>query len=154
MIAGNHVEKVTRMFVMVGRKRTKERRKNKRYIAVKGAFAAISPSSGKLGQITDISMSGLAFTYIDTCSSAATQEPSTEKETLFLSSMGFYVGSLPFKTISDYEVTDSPEPGTMKVRKRHVQFRDLSFKQLFDLDIYLRNNTFDQNRNSPVFYRS
>lgn len=152
MIAGNHIEKVTRMFVMVGRKRTKERRKNKRYKAEKGAYAAISPSSDKLGQITDISMGGLAFTYIDTCSSAATQ--STGEETLYLSSMGFYVGDLPFKTISDYAVTDSPEPGTMKVRKRHVQFRDLSFKQLFDLDIYLRNNTFDQNRNSPVFYRS
>jgi hypothetical protein len=134
---------------MAGRKRTKERRKNKRYIAVKGAFAAISQSSGALGQITDISMGGLAFTYIDTAGRSAAQQPSTGEEILFLSSMDYYVGDLPVKTISDYEVTASPEPGAMKVRKRHVQFTDLNFKQLFDLDIYMRNNTFDRNR--PVF---
>ena len=51
---------------MAGRKRTVERRKNKRYKAVEGAYAAISPNSHKLGQIIDISMGGLAFKYIDT----------------------------------------------------------------------------------------
>jgi len=51
---------------MVGRKRTVERRKSKRYRAVEGVYAAISPRSNKLGQIIDISMGGLAFKYIDT----------------------------------------------------------------------------------------
>ncbi len=51
---------------MVGRKRTVERRRNKRYKAVEGAYAAISPNSHKLGQITDISMGGLSFKYFDT----------------------------------------------------------------------------------------
>jgi hypothetical protein len=143
------------MFVMVGRKRTIERRKSKRYQAAKGAYAAISPHSDKLGQITDISMGGLAFNYIDTRNSAAnTHSSAQQKETLFLSSMGFYVGDLPFKTISDYEVSDAPGLSDMKVRRRHVQFTDLSFKQLFDLDYYLRNNAFDQIQNRPVFYRS
>ncbi len=126
---------------MAGRKRTTERRKNDRYKAAKGAYAAISPHSDKLGQITDISMGGLAFNYIETRSSTSPRSSSPQKETLFLSSMGFYVGDLPFKTISDYEVTDAPDLRDMKVRRRHVQFTDLSFKQLFDLDYYLRNNT-------------
>jgi hypothetical protein len=134
---------------MVGRKRTKDRRKNKRYKAAKGAYAAISPCTGKLGQINDISMGGLVFTYIDTCSSDLPQVSSPRKQTLFLSSLGFYVGDLPFKTISDYEVSDSPELVTMKVRRRHVQFTDLNFKQLFDLDMYLRNNAVDPEQNSP-----
>jgi hypothetical protein len=128
---------------MVGRKRTVERRKNKRYKAVEGAYAAISPNSHKLGQIIDISMGGLAFKYIDTANEDSESETQRE-ESIFLSSMGYYVGDLPFKTISDYELTNAPSFSSMKIRKRHVRFTDLSFKQLFDLDYYLRNNVSDQ----------
>lgn len=128
---------------MVGRKRTVERRKHKRYKAVEGAYAAISPNSHKLGQVIDISMGGLSFKYIDTTIDDSDFEQSPE-ETIFLSSMGYYVGDLPFKTISDYEITNAPSFSSMKIRKRHVQFTDLSFKQLFDLDYYLRNNVSEQ----------
>lgn len=128
---------------MVGRKRTIERRKHKRYKAVEGAYAAISPHSHKLGQVIDISMGGLSFKYIDTTSDDLEFEQSAE-ESIFLSSMGYYVGDLPFKTISDYEITNAPSFSSMKIRKRHVQFTDLSFKQLFDLDYYLRNNVSEQ----------
>ena len=138
---------------MVGRKRTVERRKNKRYKAIEGAYAAISPNSHKLGQIIDISMGGLAFKYIDT-SSDDTENKELPEETIFLSSMGYYVGDLPFKTISDYEVTNAPSFSSMKVRKRHVQFTDLSFKQLFDLDYYLRNNVSEQLEKLPQQYKS
>ena len=133
---------------MVGRKRTVERRKSKRYKTVEGAYAAISPKSQKLGQIIDISMSGLAFKYIDTGNDDTnyddTKRQSHSEESIFLSSMGSYVGNLPFKTISDTEITNTPSFSSMKVRERHVQFTDLSFKQLFDLDCYLRNNATEQ----------
>jgi hypothetical protein len=88
-------------------------------------------------------MGGLSFKYIDT-SHDDTELEGTPEEAVFLSSMGYYVGDLPFKTISDYEITNTPSFSSMKVRKRHVQFTDLSFKQLFDLDYYLRNNVSEQ----------
>ncbi len=138
---------------MVGRKRTVERRKNKRYKALEGAYAAISPKSRKLGQIIDISMGGLSFKYIDT-SNTDEQDDQLPEETVFLSSMGYYVGDLPFKTVEDYEVTDTPSFSSMKVRKRHVQFKDLSFKQLFDLDYYLRNNVTEQVESPPQQYQA
>ena len=127
---------------MVGRKKTVERRKSKRHKVVEGAYAAISPHSNKLGQIIDINMGGLAFKYIYTKGDDENKQSPSE-ESIFLSSMGFYVGDLPFKTVSDNEVTDTPSFSAMKVRERHVQFADLSFKQLFDLDHYLKNNVFD-----------
>jgi hypothetical protein len=133
---------------MVGRKRTIERRRHKRYKAVDGAYAAISPNSHKLGQIIDISMGGLSFKYIDT-SNDDNESDSTTEEAVFLSSMGYYVGDLPFKTVSDYEITNVPSFSSMKVRKRHVQFTDLSFKQLFDLGYYLRNNVSEQVEKLP-----
>jgi hypothetical protein len=129
---------------MAGRKRTIERRKNRRYKAVEGAYAAVSPNSHKLGQIIDLSMGGLSFKYIDTSTEDTNNKGIHSDETIFLSSMGYYVGDLPFKTISDYEVTNAPSFSSMKVRKRHVQFTDLSFKQLFDLDYYLKNNVSEQ----------
>lgn len=138
---------------MVGRKRTVERRRNKRYKAVDGAYAAISPNSHKLGQIIDISMGGLSFKYIDT-SNDDKYENQIPEESVFLSSMGYYVGDLPFQVISDYEVTNAPSFSSMKVRRRHVQFTDLSFKQLFDLDYYLRNNVSDQVEKLPEQYNS
>ena len=102
---------------MVGRKRTVERRRNKRYKAVDGAYAAISPNSHKLGQIIDISMTGLSFKYIDT-SNDDKYENQIPEETVFLSSMGYYVGDLPFQVVSDYEVTNVPSFSSMKVRKQ------------------------------------
>lgn len=138
---------------MAGRKRTIERRRNKRYKAVEGAYAAISPNSHKLGQIIDISMGGLCFKYIDTFNETD-KSPSVQEEALFLSSMGYYVGDLPFKTISDYEIANAPSFSSMKVRKLHVKFTDLTFKQLFDLDYYLRNNITGQVPGLPDQYRS
>lgn len=138
---------------MVGRKRTVERRKNKRYKAIEGAYAAISPNSHKLGQIIDISMGGLSFKYIDTSIEDAEKE-NLQEESIFLSSMGYYVGDLPFRTVADYEVTNAPSFSSMKIRKRHVQFTDLSFKQLFDLDYYLRNNVSEQVEKLPTQYKS
>ena len=130
---------------MVGRRRTIDRRRSKRYKAVEGAYAAISPKSHRLGQIIDISMGGLSFKYIETGSPDEMDDTIMEDEqTIFLSSMGYYVGDLAFKTISDYEVTNTPSFSSMKVRRRHIQFTDLSFKQLFDLDYYLRNNVSEE----------
>ena len=103
---------------MVGRKRTTERRKSKRYKAAEGAYAAISPSSHKIGQITDISMGGLSFKYVDTNNGEIKNDNQNHsEESIFLSSMGFYVGDIPFKTISDEEVTSAPSLSSMKVRE-------------------------------------
>lgn len=119
-----------------------ERRKHKRYSIKDGSYATISPESTKLGQIMDISMGGLAFKYIHTTPSS--KKKKNINETLFLSSMGYYVGDIYFKTISDYEVSDYENPNTslntMKIRMRHVQFTDLKLKQLFDLDYYIEKN--------------
>ena len=122
---------------MAKKNRFIDRRKHRRYHAKEGAYAAISPHSRKLGQIIDISMGGLAFKYIDTKDK---QEDSQPERSIFLSSLGYYVGELPFKTVEDYEITNYPSFSSMKLRKRRVKFEELSFKQLFDLDYYLRNN--------------
>lgn len=123
---------------MMSIKRTLEKRKNKRYKTIEGCYAAIGPNSQKLGQIIDISMGGVCFKYIDTFNDD--QEAGTQKEnSIFLSSMGHYLGDLPVNTVGDYPITDEPSFSSMGVRKRHVQFVDLNSKQLFNLDYYIRS---------------
>jgi hypothetical protein len=42
-----------------------EQQNSKRYKATEGAYAAISPNLNQLGPITDISVGGVCFKYID-----------------------------------------------------------------------------------------
>ena len=119
-------------------KRTVERRKNKRYKASEGAYAAISPNSQKLGQIIDISMDGVCFKYIDT-SNDGQNDGTQQEDSIFLSSRRGYVGDLPIKIVGDYAVTNDLSFSSIKVKKMHIQFTDLSVKQFFDLDYFLRD---------------
>ena len=73
---------------MATTKKIVERRKNKRYKAKEGAYAAISPHSRRLGQIIDISMGGLSFKYID----SNDERSDNPERSIFLSSLGYYVG--------------------------------------------------------------
>ena len=123
---------------MMSIKRTVERRKNKRYKAIEGAYASISPNSQKLGQIIDISMGGVCFKYIDT-SNDGQNDGTQQEDSIFLSTVGYYIGDLPIKIVGDYAVTNAPSFSSMKVKKMHIQFTDLSVKQLFDLDYFLRD---------------
>ena len=50
---------------MINRKGLKERRKHKRFQVPTGAFVALGPHGKILGKVVDISVSGLAFGYIN-----------------------------------------------------------------------------------------
>ncbi len=120
-------------------KTVKERRKVVRYKAMEGSYAATSPASSKPGQIVDISMGGLSFEYIDADSTYQNRvEPS--ESYIYLNSPGYSVEKLPFKTVADYEMRDQPPSGAENLRRRHIKFTDLSLKQMFDLDYYVKKN--------------
>ncbi|MBC8440826.1 MAG: PilZ domain-containing protein [Deltaproteobacteria bacterium] len=126
---------------MMDGKRTVEKRKNKRYKAVHGSYAAINHTSRKMGPIIDISMGGLAFKYTDAGSVDPGKEPLEEK-TISLSNLGYYVGNIPFKTISEKQISTIPSFtfGSMKIKIKQIQFKGLDFKQMIDLDHFVRNN--------------
>jgi len=119
-----------------------ERRKNTRYKAVNGAHAAVKPSSHEIsGQIFDISMGGLSFKYTDTGILESEDEQESEK-TIYLSNIGYHVGDISFKVISDEEIETIPSFlfGELTVKKKQIQFIGLDFDQMVDLDHYLSNN--------------
>ena len=118
-----------------------ERRKHKRFQLQNGAFAVLRAfswphSTQKLGQIIDMSMGGLAFSYI------AEQEPSNGSFELgiFLADHSFHLRTIAFETISDLETNGVPF-SSITMRRSGVQFRELTPKQISQLKYFIRNHT-------------
>ncbi len=138
-----------------------EKRAFKRFETMDGAYAAISPSSYKIGQIVNISLGGLVFKYIDRDES---NNAFGDEGTIFLGGFGFSVGDLPFRTvdidpivevegIDFFEEEEQALPhlkllnGTIfydaaapHMTEQRVAFTELTFKQIFAVDKYIREN--------------
>ena len=82
------------------RKEMVERRKHKRFKVQGSAFVVLGappwPHSTKVGQIIDMSMHGLAFSYI----ADEGQSNSSFELGIFLADNSFHLRQIPFETIS------------------------------------------------------
>ncbi len=117
-----------------------------------GAYAAISPFSNKIGRIVNISLGGLVFKYID-----REKEADTFGEIIFLGNFGFNLSDLSLRT-TDFEhatvvegievheedngmaFSDTPSYKPENIRQQWLQFAELTFKQIFAVDKFIRNN--------------
>lgn len=79
---------------------TKTKRKQKRFSTQEGTYVKLSNGSIKVGQVINISKSGLAFSYI----TKGERLTGWQKINIFLSGDSFYVKQLPFKVISEYVI--------------------------------------------------
>ncbi|HID30727.1 MAG TPA: PilZ domain-containing protein [Desulfobacterales bacterium] len=118
-----------------------ERRKHRRFQVDNGAFAVLgglswSHSTQKLGQITDIGMGGLAFSYI------ASEELSDDSVELniFLAENRFHLRKIPFKTIWDIQTEKVPF-SSITMRRSGVEFGELTPDQRSQLKYFIRNHT-------------
>jgi len=123
------------------RKEVDERRKHKRFRVQSGAFTVLTAfswphSTQKLGQIIDISMGGLAFSYI-----ASEELPNVSLElSIFLAGNRFHLRSIPFETISDAETNEVPF-SSITMKRSGVQFGELTPDQISQLKYFIRNHT-------------
>ncbi len=126
------------------RKQLIDRREHGRFQVHDGAFVVLRPRSPILGQdidivgqVMDISRTGLLLRYV------ATQEPSPEsfELDLVLAGNGFRLNGVPFKTISDFQLADDDASNATTVRRRGVRFGPLTYKQLSELERFIRDHT-------------
>ena len=103
----------------------KDRRKQKRFKAVNGAFAAVRQKSNHLGQIKDISFGGLAFTYL--ANEGATN--GARALDIFVTKHQLYIKDIPFQLVRDTQVEKANPFSTVCVRQQSVQFGELSEDQ-------------------------
>jgi len=118
-------------------KNGKDRRKQPRFKAVNGAYAAIRKSASRLGQIKDISIGGLAFKYL-------ANEGSTNDALaldIFITKHNFYIKDIPIHLVRDTQLDVESPFSTVPIRQQGVQFGDLSEEQRSQLKQLLRDHT-------------
>ena len=118
-----------------------ERRKHKRLQIPKGLFAGVGPENTKMVRVTDLSIGGLAFSYV------ATEEPSPSKGShldLFFYEKDFYLGRLRFKTISDCELVEKAPSSSETLRRCRVKFQKLTRHQKAEIERFIQNYTVDE----------
>lgn len=114
-----------------------ERRKNERFRAKNGAFVALRPHYTKLGQISDIGINGLSFHYM-----AREERPNESSDILdiVVTKGDFYLGKVPFETVSDFEITKVPI-SSITIKRCSVRFGELSKDQKSRLEDFIQNHT-------------
>jgi len=101
-------------------------------------FAVIKSNPSKLGRIKDLSISGLAFHYID---NRKTQAGEPFKLDILLADCGFYLENLSFEPISDFELDDDFSFNSIKTKRLGIKFKELTLNQVSKLKYLIRNYT-------------
>jgi len=114
-----------------------DKRKHKRFRSQDLAFAAFGSHSKEIGQIMDISRGGLAFLYI----SDGDQINESRELEIYLANNGFHLKEVPFNTISDFELTSEFPLSSIIMRRRGVQFGELTQDHVSLLGYFIQNHT-------------
>jgi hypothetical protein len=110
------------------KERLVERRKRKRSRIKQGVFSILNGPSPQLGEITDASGGGLAFTYQG---EEKAWKESSELEIL-VPDYSFKIKRLPIKGVWDFKTAK-------KMRKRGVQFGRLTYSQRSQIKFFMQN---------------
>jgi len=118
-------------------KKIVERRKHKRFQVRDGAFAVLTPHFYNWGQIIDISRGGLAFRY-----TGKELPPNVSCDLgISVANIGFYLGRLPFRAISDVELGNEVPYSLTRIRRCGGEFGELTLNQISELEYFIRNHT-------------
>jgi hypothetical protein len=123
---------------------TSEKRKHIRFIPKTETYAALGTSFSKVGKLKDISISGLALTYIEQTENSV-QEFS--KVAIFTSDNKFYLPDLSCRLIYDFPVDENNNIQYFKkvYRKKRcgVQFAATTETQLEKLKLFINHQLED-----------
>jgi hypothetical protein len=114
-----------------------ERRQMKRFKVAEGAFAALVNHGSKLGQIRDISKTGLSFRYID----SEEEQAEARELKIILGSGGLCVDKVPFKKVTDFEIKSKFSFSSIKMRQTGLKFGELTPGQQARLNNFIQNHT-------------
>jgi hypothetical protein len=122
---------------MTSSKQTVERRRDERFPAPQGLFAALTGRHLKLGTIIDINTIGLALRYVDREKLLG----GTYWMDIYMSGSHFHLGQIPVETISDLELVHGRPYWPIAIRRCGVQFEKLTPTQKSKLQSLIQNHT-------------
>jgi len=116
----------------------KDRRKDERFQVKRFTFVKLwSESNEDIGQLLDISESGLSLRYF-----LKAQNPINFSQLgIFSPDCDLAIDGIPFRVISDTELPNGSPLDPIMFRRSGVQFGQLTPEQLSELDYFLKTNT-------------
>jgi hypothetical protein len=116
----------------------KDRRKDERFQVKRFTFVKLcSESNEDIGQLLDISESGLSLRYF-----LKDQNPINFSQLgIFSPDCDLAIDGIPFRVVSDTELPNGFPLDPIMFRRCGVQFGQLTSKQLSELDYFLKTNT-------------
>jgi hypothetical protein len=102
------------------------------------ALAVFKSKPAKMGQIDDLSLEGLSFSYIDDI--ADDLDESKTLDILFVDD-NFFLTRLPFEIVQEYEIDDERTFSPITMRRRSVAFGNLTSDQRNKLDYFITSHT-------------
>lgn len=116
-----------------------ERRRYKRYDIKDIAFAILrADHEEELGQITNISLGGLAFQYFI----GNREFQKADRLDVLLADSGLHVEDIGFNVVDDYELVNELPFSSITKREQRVFFNDLSGEQKRGIEKFIRRHTF------------
>ncbi len=112
-----------------------EQRRHARFPALEGVIVALKPHAEILGQMIDISLSGLSFKYIDSAL-ALKLSPSAELMIL-LTKPRFLLDRIPYRTVADFELANEFSFSSIPIRRRCVEFEVMSLDKRSRLEDFI-----------------
>lgn len=113
-----------------------ENRRHVRYKIEKDAFAALKNGKTRIGKIADISLGGLAFSYMEDV--AIDQE--LGRVDIFTAGKNFYMPDIPIRVVYDLQVKDAEaDYCPIPLNRCGVAFERLSENQASQLTAFLND---------------
>jgi len=114
-----------------------ERRRFPRFKVKRGLTAVLRPGRGRTGEISNISKSGIAFSYIT--SGNWTNEPSAID--IFAQDGGSRIEKIPCKSVYESPDRSKVSSGFMEWRTHGIKFGEMTQRQKEKLNGFIRDYT-------------
>ena len=118
-----------------------ERRVDKRFCPKKLTYVALRPAFTKLGKVTDISVGGLCFNYMEKTEPSGGESEIVLDVDLFISGNGYYLPSLACKKVHEVVVDQARGLASgIHYRRCGVRFLELTEEQKDQIGQYLEKH--------------
>ena len=115
------------------------RRKEQRFLVEDSLYVVIGTNPQTLGQVVEISSTGLAFTFVDIDdASLRLSKQSILHVDLFAGGRGVFIKDLACKLVSKIENATDPSLAALSIKRVGVHFEDLSLTQQIQINHLVR----------------
>ena len=117
-----------------------KKRRYQRFSVQDDAFAALGNDFDKIGRVNDISIKGLALSYLSERVKVGSYSDDSEVE-IFLTGNRFYLHNVPCRVVYDIIDPKSDKIYRIMTRRCGLHFGELSKNQSELLELFLKNYT-------------